>query len=176
MLSLTPAGVATDNLYVNTQSRPRNRSEARGPRRRRVRHVPRLAGAILNRAAELTARSRSERTEQGVFNFLKKIPPDRGELRAIPAMLPIGYLENVQRMASRASREVADRASVDAWVSRLIDAGPAGPSDRRNLAEFVHRGPDLTPHFSRDSCSRFAAGDPTSRRCCGSSSGSPKTS
>jgi cyclic beta-1,2-glucan synthetase len=43
-----------------------------------------------------------------------------GELWAIPAMLRIGYLENVRRMALRASSDVDDRASADAWVSRLI--------------------------------------------------------
>src|SRR4029078_10981241 len=37
-----------------------------------------------------------------------------GELWAIPAMLRIGYLENVRRMAVRASREVADCAGADA--------------------------------------------------------------
>jgi cellobiose phosphorylase len=67
-----------------------------------------------------------------------------GELWAIPAMLRIGYLENVRRMASRASSAVADRASADAWVSRLI---AASPTDGRDLAAFVHRGPHLTPAF-----------------------------
>lgn len=67
-----------------------------------------------------------------------------GELWAIPAMLRIGYLENVRRMALRASRDVADRAAADAWVSRLI---AASPSDGDDLSAFVHRGPDLTPAF-----------------------------
>jgi cellobiose phosphorylase len=67
-----------------------------------------------------------------------------GELWAIPAMLRIGYLENVRRMALRASRAVADRASADAWVSRLIAARPADGDD---LAAFVYRGPHLTPAF-----------------------------
>jgi cellobiose phosphorylase len=67
-----------------------------------------------------------------------------GELWAIPAMLRIGYLENVRRMALRASRDVGDRASADAWVSRLVGATP---SDVDDLAAFVHYGPDLTPAF-----------------------------
>ena len=67
-----------------------------------------------------------------------------GELWAIPAMLRIGYLENVRRMALRASRDVDDRAAADAWVSRLIAAKPADGDD---LAAFVHRGPHLTPAF-----------------------------
>lgn len=67
-----------------------------------------------------------------------------GELWAIPVMLRIGYLENVRRMALRASRDVVDRAAADAWVSRLI---AASPSDVDDLSAFVHRGPDLTPAF-----------------------------
>ncbi|HEY6827096.1 MAG TPA: hypothetical protein VI259_09565, partial [Gemmatimonadaceae bacterium] len=67
-----------------------------------------------------------------------------GELWAIPAMLRIGYLENVRRMALRASRDVADRASADAWVSRLL---AANPSDADDLGAFVHRGPRLSPAF-----------------------------
>ncbi len=67
-----------------------------------------------------------------------------GELWAIPAMLRIGYLDNVRRMALRASRAVVDRASADGWVSHLIAASPADGDD---LAAFVHRGPLLTPAF-----------------------------
>ncbi|HEU4786666.1 MAG TPA: hypothetical protein VFS57_04635, partial [Gemmatimonadaceae bacterium] len=67
-----------------------------------------------------------------------------GELWAIPAMLRLGYLENVRRMALRAARDVADRASADAWVSRLI---AAKPPDGGDLSGFVHRGPNLTPAF-----------------------------
>jgi cyclic beta-1,2-glucan synthetase len=67
-----------------------------------------------------------------------------GELWAIPAMLRLGYLENVRRMALRASRDVAERASADAWVSRLIAASPADGDD---LGAFVHDGPLLTPAF-----------------------------
>ncbi len=68
-----------------------------------------------------------------------------GELWAIPAMLRMGYLENVRRMALRAARDVADRASADKWVSRLL-AGHVGRRRDGALA-FVHRGPTLTPAF-----------------------------
>src|SRR4029077_9534100 len=60
-------------------------------------------------------------------------PLTLGELWAIPAMLRIGYLDNVRRMALRASRAVADRASADGWVSHLI---AASPPDGDDLAAF----------------------------------------
>ena len=69
-----------------------------------------------------------------------------GELWAIPAMLRMGYLENIRRMALRAARDVADRELADTWVSRLLDVHDAG--DRtEGLSAFVHHGPRLTPAF-----------------------------
>jgi cyclic beta-1,2-glucan synthetase len=69
-----------------------------------------------------------------------------GELWAIPAMLRLGYLENVRRMALRAARDVADRALADEWVSRLLTA--ESPEDATGgLWSFVHDGPALTPSF-----------------------------
>lgn len=69
-----------------------------------------------------------------------------GELWAIPAMLRMGYLENVRRMALRAARDVGDRAAADDWVSRLLAAKVAGETASA-LSSFVHRGPELTPAF-----------------------------
>jgi cyclic beta-1,2-glucan synthetase len=67
-----------------------------------------------------------------------------GELWAIPAMLRMGYLDNVRRMALRAARDVTDRALADEWASRLLSA--ESPEDAaRALSAFVHDGPTLTP-------------------------------
>ena len=67
-----------------------------------------------------------------------------GELWAIPAMLRMGFLENVRRMALRAARDVADRALADEWASHLLalDGG-----ENVDLYRFVHEGPSLTPAF-----------------------------
>ena len=73
-----------------------------------------------------------------------------GELWAIPAMLRMGYLENVRRMALRAARDVADRASADGWVARLLalkTQNISNASDDAVLSAFVNRGPRLTPAF-----------------------------
>src|SRR6266536_4897265 len=67
-----------------------------------------------------------------------------GELWAIPAMLRMGYLDNVRRMTLRAARDVTDRALADEWASRLL--GAESPEDAaRALSAFVHDGPTLTP-------------------------------
>jgi cyclic beta-1,2-glucan synthetase len=67
-----------------------------------------------------------------------------GELWAIPAMLRMGYLENVRRMALRAARDVADRALADDWASHLLALDGA---ENVELYRFVHEGPNLTPAF-----------------------------
>ena len=69
-----------------------------------------------------------------------------GELWAIPAMLRMGYLENIRAMALRAARDVADRALADEWVSRLLAAKPT-EIGTDGLSAFVHGGPALTPAF-----------------------------
>ncbi len=69
-----------------------------------------------------------------------------GELWAIPAMLRMGYLENIRRMALRAARDVDDRALADSWVSRLLGVQDAADTTG-GLSAFVHRGPRLTPAF-----------------------------
>ncbi|MFI5227719.1 MAG: GH36-type glycosyl hydrolase domain-containing protein [Gemmatimonadales bacterium] len=73
-----------------------------------------------------------------------------GELWAVPAMLRMGYLENVRRMALRAWRDVDDRASADAWALRLLggrDPATGNGGDDAALFAFVHDGPALTPAF-----------------------------
>ena len=69
-----------------------------------------------------------------------------GELWAIPAMLRMGYLENIRRLALRAARDVADRALADEWVSRLL-AAKSSDDMTGGLSAFVHGGPPLTPAF-----------------------------
>ena len=69
-----------------------------------------------------------------------------GELWAIPAMLRMGYLENIRRMALRVGRDIADRASADEWATRLLRATSTADS-AESLLEFVHHGPSLAPAF-----------------------------
>ncbi len=76
-----------------------------------------------------------------IAEYQRVTPLTLGELWAIPAMLRMGYLENVRRMALRAARDIADRASADEWVSRLLAATLSGDA-ASGLSAFVHRGPD----------------------------------
>jgi cyclic beta-1,2-glucan synthetase len=75
-------------------------------------------------------------------------PLSMGELWAIPAMLRMGFLENIRRMALRAQRDAAETRAADEWVTRLLDADAAGGDAlARALNSFVTFAPELTPAF-----------------------------
>ena len=105
---------------------------------------PRIYDIILELIAHTDGRLDEASVSLTLAEYQQVSALTLGELWAVPAMLRMGYLENVRRMAHRASRDVADRALADAWVSRLI---AASPSDGDDLASFVHHSPHLTPAF-----------------------------
>ncbi|HWH53196.1 MAG TPA: glucoamylase family protein [Gemmatimonadaceae bacterium] len=152
-----PAGAwLLDNYFVVIEQLPEIRSMLPAGY---YRELPKLAGdrpragypRIYDIIVELITHTDGRLDEASVVLILTEYQRvsalTLGELWAIPAMLRIGYLENVRRMAVRASRDVADRASADAWVSRLIAAPPTSDADDHELAAFVHRGPRLSPAF-----------------------------
>ena len=75
-------------------------------------------------------------------------PLTMGELWAMPAMLRMGFLENVRHMALRAADDVTDTQEADRWVVRILAAEDAG-SDALSavLDALVHHPPALTPAF-----------------------------
>ena len=122
--------------------------------------LPKLAGdgalagypRIYEIVIELIAHTDGRLDEPSVALMMREYqrvtPLTLGELWAIPAMLRMGYLENIRRMALRAARDIADRASADEWVTRLL-AATSSDGDRRSASSlaFVHHGPSLTPAF-----------------------------
>jgi cellobiose phosphorylase len=107
---------------------------------------PRIYDVIVELIAHTDGRLDEGSVSRMIAEYQRVTPLTLGELWAIPAMLRMGYLESVRRMALRAARDVADRASADEWVSRLLAATLSGDVTS-GLSAFVHRGPDLTPAF-----------------------------
>ena len=71
-----------------------------------------------------------------------------GELWAMPAMLRLGLIESVRRMALRTVRRLDESDLAVAWADRLRLARELGGQDLRSaLREFADAGPSLTPHF-----------------------------
>ncbi|MHB1071964.1 MAG: GH36-type glycosyl hydrolase domain-containing protein [Gemmatimonadaceae bacterium] len=80
--------------------------------------------------------------------FQEVAPLAIGELWAMPAMLRLGLIENVRRMALRTMHRLDEVASARSWANRI-----AGPEIRRTvevpraLNDFLEHHPPLTPAF-----------------------------
>jgi cyclic beta-1,2-glucan synthetase len=107
---------------------------------------PRIYEIIIELIAHTDGRLDEPSVARMIAEYQRVTPLTMGELWAIPAMLRLGYLDNVRRMALRAARDVADRALADEWAARLLTA--ESPEDATGgLWEFVHDGPALSPSF-----------------------------
>jgi cyclic beta-1,2-glucan synthetase len=80
--------------------------------------------------------------------FQEVVPLRIGELWALPAMLRLGLIESVRRMALRSVRRLEELESADGWAARLA-AAAGSPNGRLEavLAEFLEDPPDLSPTF-----------------------------
>ncbi|HEY7877114.1 MAG TPA: hypothetical protein VIC55_02765, partial [Gemmatimonadaceae bacterium] len=110
----------------------------------RLAGYPRIYAILIELIAHTDGRLDAPGVELMIREYQTVAPLTLGELWAIPAMLRMGFLENIRRMALRASRDVADREAADGWVARLLDA-PSAAALRMALREFVRRPPELTP-------------------------------
>ena len=71
-----------------------------------------------------------------------------GELWALPAMLRLGLIESVRRMALRTVQRLDETDAADAWAARIETASEAGDAAfGAILREFTREHPPLTPIF-----------------------------
>ncbi len=71
-----------------------------------------------------------------------------GELWAVPAMLRLGLIENVRRMALRTVQRLDEIESADQWAARVLTASERGADPLgRALDDFVTNSPPLTAIF-----------------------------
>ncbi|HET6836388.1 MAG TPA: hypothetical protein VFH24_00025, partial [Gemmatimonadales bacterium] len=83
-----------------------------------------------------------------VSAFQQVSPLTIGELWAIPAMLRLGLIENVRRMALRTAQRLDEMALADAAAARITSARDVGESAvDTELSRFLADPPPLTPIF-----------------------------
>jgi cyclic beta-1,2-glucan synthetase len=80
--------------------------------------------------------------------FQEISPLSLGELWAVPAMLRLGLIESVRRMALRTVQRLDAVEAADRWAARIIDHGVRDDGgDPGVLKEFLASHPPLTPMF-----------------------------
>ena len=82
-----------------------------------------------------------------VAAFQEVSPLRIGELWALPAMLRLGLIESVRRMALRSVRRLDELEAADMWAARFTRAAAADGRLEAALAEFLDRPPELSPTF-----------------------------
>ena len=84
-----------------------------------------------------------------------------GELWAIPIMLRLGLIENLQRITSRLETARQDCELADQWVGRLEETAETNPSQLVIVvADMAQSGVSLSSAFVAEFCMRLSQGSP----------------
>jgi cyclic beta-1,2-glucan synthetase len=109
---------------------------------------PRVYEIAIALISHTEARVELEDLTRFVAAFQEVVPLRIGELWALPAMLRLGLIESVRRMALRSVRRLEELDSADQWAMRLAEAARGAGGDLETaLAGFLRDPPELTPTF-----------------------------
>lgn len=110
---------------------------------------PRVYEIAITLISHTEARIDLEHVEQFVSAFQSVTPLTVGELWAIPAMLRIGLIESVRRMALRTTQRLDEIARATAWTEHIVEANARGGSAlRAALRRFAEADHEVTPNFA----------------------------
>src|SRR5687768_6034264 len=109
---------------------------------------PRAYELAITLVSHTEGRIDGDALEQFVRAFQQVSPIRIGELWAIPAMLRLGLIENVRRMALRTVQRLDEVEAADRWAARIVASGARGGDELPGaLGEFLTSHPRLTPVF-----------------------------
>jgi cyclic beta-1,2-glucan synthetase len=123
------------------------------------RELPELAGGplagyprVYELAITLISHSEGRVDLENVTGFVAAFqqvaPLTIGELWAVPAMLRLGLIENVRRMALRTVQRLDELEAADAEAARIVSAAEDGQAALdQELDRFASNPPPLTPNF-----------------------------
>lgn len=164
--SLTPAAVwLLDNFYLVEEQiqlakrhLPRHYSRelprlADGPSAK----LPRVYDIVLELIAHVDAQIENESLHAFITAYQTTEYLKLGELWAIPIMLRLGLIENLQRMTSRLVAAAADRDLAGLWVDRLQEMAENDPSHLVVVvADLATSDPPLSSPFVAEFCQRLS--------------------
>ncbi len=90
--------------------------------------LPRVYDIVLELISHVDAQIDAGSLSAFVAAYQTAVPLKLGELWAIPIMLRLGLIENLQRVTTRLVTGQKDRALADQWVERLQSMAEANPS------------------------------------------------
>jgi len=90
--------------------------------------LPRVYDIVLELISHVDAQIEAGPLSAFIAAYQTKESLKLGELWAIPIMLRLGLIENLQRVTTRLIIALKDRALADLWVERLQDMAEANPS------------------------------------------------
>ena len=109
---------------------------------------PRVYELAITLISHTEGRIDLENVDLFVEAFQRVAPLSIGELWAVPAMLRLGLIENVRRMALRTVQRLSEVDSADMWATRILTASEQGAGALgRTLDRFVSDPPALTAIF-----------------------------
>jgi cyclic beta-1,2-glucan synthetase len=127
----------------------------------RLAGYPRVYELAITLIAHSEGRIELHTVDLATHAFQQVAPLSIGELWAVPAMLRLGLLENVRRMALRTVQRLDEVEAADRWASRLratadAEDGTGGPA----LRAFIAGHPPLTPIFITRFLRQLRVSDP----------------
>jgi len=109
---------------------------------------PRVYELAITLISHTEARVDEENVDLVLSAFQRITPLSIGELWAMPAMLRLGLIESVRRVALRTVQRLDEIEEADRWASRLQTASDRGKRALSGaLNQFVLTPPNLTPFF-----------------------------
>ena len=95
--------------------------------------LPRVYDIVLELISHVDAQIDAEPLRAFIAAYQTVHSLKLGELWAIPIMLRLGLIENLQRVTTRLSLAREERDLADLWVDRLQDMAEKNPSDRKSV-------------------------------------------
>ena len=123
--------------------------------------LPRVYDIVLELISHVDAQIDAEPLSAFVAAYQTVSSLKLGELWAIPIMLRLGLIENLQRITARLTIGRADRDLADLWVDRLQDMAEKAPSQLVVVvADMAKSDLPLSSSFVAEFCQRLSLRNP----------------
>ena len=123
--------------------------------------LPRVYDIVLELIAHVDAQIDGEPLVSFVASYQKASSLKLGELWAVPIMLRLGLIENLQRIITRLTIAREDRDLADVWVNRLQDMAESNPSQLVVVvADMARSDIPLTSAFVAEFCQLLSRHSP----------------